>query len=189
MALMKHLRETWRKLDPAILRTRLIKWRREPVVIRIEHPTRLDRARSLGYKAKLGYILVRVRVRRGGRMREQMKAGRRSKTMRRKKIVSKSYQTIAEERANKKFLNCEVLNSYYVAKDGLHYWYECVLIDRAHPSIKKDKRSGWVASGKHKGRVFRGLTSSGKRSRGLHQKGKGVEKHRPSQKAHKRQGR
>ena len=89
MALMKHLRETWKKLDPAILRSRLIKWRREPVVIRIDHATRLDRARSLGYKAKLGYILVRVRLKRGGRMREQMKAGRRSKTMRRKKIVSK----------------------------------------------------------------------------------------------------
>ncbi|MDD3421409.1 MAG: 50S ribosomal protein L15e, partial [Methanocellales archaeon] len=31
---------------------RLQAWRREPTIQRIEHPTRLDRARELGYKAK-----------------------------------------------------------------------------------------------------------------------------------------
>ncbi|MEM1649923.1 MAG: 50S ribosomal protein L15e, partial [Sulfolobales archaeon] len=35
-----------------IYRERLIEWRRDPVVKRIEHPTRLDRAREIGYKAK-----------------------------------------------------------------------------------------------------------------------------------------
>jgi len=30
-------------------RERLIEWRREPAVIRLKRPTRLDRARSLGY--------------------------------------------------------------------------------------------------------------------------------------------
>ena len=187
MALQKYLRQTWKNLAPSVMREKLIKWRKEPVVLRIDHPTRLDRARSVGYRAKLGYMLIRVRVPRGGRRRTQIKAGRRSRAMRRRKIVSKSYQTIAEERANRKFVNCEVLNSYFVAKDGLHYWYECVLVDRSHPSIKKDKRINWIST--QKGRVFRGLTSSGRKSRGLTKKGKGVEKHRPSQKAHKRKGR
>lgn len=186
MGLYKHLRQTWQNLDPQIMRDRLIQWRQEPVVLRIEYPTRLDRARSLGYKAKLGYVLVRVRVHRGGRMREQFKGGRRSKTSRRVKVLSRSYQSVAEQRANKQFVNCEVLNSYFVAKDGISYWFECILVDRDHPSIKADPRMSWITSGKHQGRVYRGLTASEKRSRGLFQKGKGVEKHRPSQKANRR---
>lgn len=121
MGLYKYLRENWNNQDPQIMRERLIIWRREPVVLRIDYPTRLDRARSLGYKAKLGYILVRVRVARGGRMRKQLKSGRRSKTSRRMKVLSRSYQSVAEERANKRFVNCEVLNSYFVAKDGISY--------------------------------------------------------------------
>ena len=34
-----------------------------------------------------------------------------------KKNLDKNYQLIAEERTSKKYPNCEVLNSYYVAKD------------------------------------------------------------------------
>ena len=189
MGVYKYLREAWQNQDKKTARDRLVEWRREPVVLRIQRPTRLDRARSLGYKAKLGYLLVRVRVKRGGRMREQLKGGRVSRKMRRKKIVSKSYQTIAEERANKKFVNCEVLNSYYVGKDGLHYWYECILLDTAHPSIKADQRTTWITTGKHTGRVTRGLTASGRRSRGLMKKGHGTEKVRPGQRAQKRRAR
>ena len=48
-------------------RERLIKWRREPTVLRIDHPTNLARARSVGYLAKTGYVIVRARIRRGGR--------------------------------------------------------------------------------------------------------------------------
>ncbi|KKT75754.1 MAG: 50S ribosomal protein L15e, partial [Candidatus Peregrinibacteria bacterium GW2011_GWA2_44_7] len=40
--------------------------RKEPVTLVLEHPTRLDRARSLGYKAKQGCIVARQRVGRGG---------------------------------------------------------------------------------------------------------------------------
>ncbi len=39
---------------------------------------------------------------------------------------------------------------------------------------------------KKKGRAFRGLTSAGRKSRGLRRKGKGAEKVRPSLRANKR---
>ena len=80
-----------------------------------------------------------------------------------------------------KYPNCEVLNSYYVAEDGLHLWYEIILVDRTHPVIMADPRISWISS--HKGRVYRGLTSSARKGRGFRHKGKGTEKFRPSRKA------
>ena len=74
----------------------------------------------------------------------------------------------------------EVLNAYEVGKDGKHKWYEVILIDGKHPRINKDKRTSWILNPANKGRVFRGLTSAGKSSRGLRNKGKGAEKIRPS---------
>ena len=185
MGIYAYLREFWKKPDPAVLRQYMISWRKDPSVIKIERPLRLDRARSLGYKAKEGILVARVRVPRGGRKREAFKGGRRSRNRGRKKIVAKSYQWIAEERANQKFHNFEVLNSYLVAKDGIYAWYEVLLIDPNHPAIRNDKHLGWVQFMKHKGRVYRGKTASGRRSRGLlTNKGKGAEKLRPSLRAH-----
>lgn len=187
MGIYKYVKKLWKvpKGDLYDLyRERLIEWRKDPVTIRLEHPTRIDRARSLGYKAKPGYIIVRQRVSAGGRRRPQITKGRRSKHYRHKKIVSKSYQVVAEERANKKYKNCEVLNSYWVGHDGKHYWFEIILVDRDHPVIKKDKKINWIS--KDKGRVYRGKTSAGKKSRGLLNKGKGAEKIRPSQRANMR---
>ena len=52
-----YLRNAWKKPDIKTLRERMIRWRTENVVIKVDKPTRLDRARSLGYKAKKGYII------------------------------------------------------------------------------------------------------------------------------------
>jgi len=177
MGLYKHVRELWKKPKKnlgKVQRQRLILWRKQPATIRIDKPTRIDRARSLGYKAKQGFIIIRQRVKRGGRMRPKPAGGRRPKRAGRKKVVKKNYQWIAEERAVKKYTNCEVLNSYYVGQDGKHYWYEVILIDRDHPNIKKDAHLRRIT--KQRGRVHRGLTSAGKKSRGLRRKGKGAEK-------------
>ena len=97
-----------------------------------------------------------------------------------------NYQSVAKNRAAKKYPNCEVLNSYYVGQDGLNYWYEIILIDRANPSIVSDNKINWIIG--HKGRAERGLTSAGKRGRGLLRKGMGAEKLRPSLRAHNRRG-
>lgn len=189
MSLYKYIRQAWKNPKanmPEIWRERLLKFRREPVTVRIERPTRLDRARSLGYKAKPGFVLIRQRVDRGGRLRPKIRKGRRSKRMSRRLDLHMNYQWVAEQRAVRDYPNCEVLNSYEVAKDGLHYWFEVILVDRAHPAIKADKNIGWVAEKQHKGRVYRGLTSSGRKSRALRRKGKGAEKVRPSLRAHQR---
>jgi large subunit ribosomal protein L15e len=161
---------------PELWRERLLKWRKEPSTVRIERPTRIDRARSLGYRAKQGFIIVRQKVLRGGHVRDTNIGGRRPKHSRLRMVLDKNYKQIAEERANKKYPNCEVLNSYEVARDGKHYWYEVILVDKANPAIVKDKTINWIISKKHKGRVYRGLTSAGRKSRGLRYKGKGSEK-------------
>lgn len=153
-------------------RERLIKWRREPASVKVEKPLRLDRARSLGYKAKPGYFVVRQRVRRGGRMREQFKKGRRSKARRRKKVLDQSLQVLAEQRVARKYTNCEVLNSYWVGKEKKYVWYEVIVADRSHKAVLKDLPH----LKKTKGRALRGLTSAAKKSRGLRSKGRGAEK-------------
>ncbi len=188
MGVYQAMRELWKKpkasLGP-LHKERLIQWRREPVITSIERPTRLDRARSLGYRAKKGISVVRVRVRRGGRMRQQLKKGRRSRTQRRRKIVGMSYQWIAEQKAQRKFTNLEVLNSYPLLKDGIYAWFEVILVDPYRPEIKSDKKLKWICHRKHTNRVFRGKTSAGRRTRGLHKKGMGTEKLRPSRRANK----
>lgn len=145
---------------------RMIEWRRGPAVVRVERPTRLDRAHSLGYKAKQGIIVVRSRVRRGGLNKPAIRAGRRPKRRGMLKItMKKSTKRIAEERAARKYPNMEVLNSYYVGEDGLYKYYEVILVDRSHPAILNDKDLLWIAN--QKGRVFRGKTSAGQKGRGL----------------------
>ncbi len=184
MGYLKYVRDLWKKPKESLkglLTERIIKWRREPTTVRLEKPTRIDRARSLGYKAKQGFIVVRQRVDRGGRMRPNITGGRRPKHNRQSMVLDKSYKQVAEERASMKFRNCEVLNSYLVGKDGLYYWYEVILVDRASPTIKTDPRINWICD--KKGRAQRGLTSAGKKSRGLRNKGKGAEKLRPSRSA------
>jgi len=179
MAIYKHIDQLWKKPRESLgeLWTgRLIKWRDEPVTIRIDKPTRLSRARSLGYKAKPGIIVVRQRVNRGGRQRPDIKHGRRSKHARQRKILSMNYRQVAEQRAASKFPNLEVLNSYWVAKDGSCYWYEVILVDKNHPVIQSDKNLSWMAGKKNTRRVFRGLTSAARKSRGLRRKGIGAEK-------------
>ncbi|MCL5984000.1 MAG: 50S ribosomal protein L15e, partial [Candidatus Thermoplasmatota archaeon] len=94
-------------------RERLFLWRQEHAITRLERPTRLDRAHALGWRSKPGFIMVRVRVRRGGQGKRHIIAGRRPKHKGINKMtLSKSIQRIAEERAQRKYPNLEVLNSY-----------------------------------------------------------------------------
>ncbi len=188
MAITKYLQKAWQDHDHKLWQERLTAWRAEPSTVRIDHPTRLDRARAVGYSAKAGIVMLRTRIKRGGKMRPYIRAGRRSKHMRRKLVLSKSYQAMAEMRAARKHPNLEVLNSYYVAEDGTHAWYEIVMVDPQHPVIASDKRYSWVLNPANRRRAFRGLTMAGKKSRGLLNKGRGAEKIRPSLRAHGRRG-
>lgn len=128
------------------MRQRVIRWRRQPTIVRIDKPTRLDRARRLGYKAKKGFVVVRIRVRRGGRRKPRPKMGRRQKRMGVAKITpAKSLRLIAEERAARRYPNLEILNSYWVWEDGMYKWYEVILVDPLHPCIKSDRGIGWIS--------------------------------------------
>ena len=96
--------------------------------------------------------------------------------------TGKSIRLIAEERTAKRFPNLEVLNSYWVGEDGKHKWFEVILVDPNAPTIKTDKDISWITEKQHTSRVFRSMTSAGKNVRGLHHRGRGTEKARPSHK-------
>ncbi len=149
---------------------RQVEWRKENVVSRIERPTRKERAHSLGYKAKQGFVLARVRILKGKRKRPKVTGGRVPRKAGRFFSTGKSKKMMAEEKVSRKFPNLEILNSYYVGEDGNHKWYECILLDKVHPAVKGDRERKWIASGKHTRRVHRGKTSAGKKSRGLRKK-------------------
>jgi len=186
-----YIREAWKKPKASLgklWQKRLIEWRKSDVVVRVERPTRLDKARSLGYKAKRGFVIARVRIGRGGRKRPRPKGGRRSKRQTSRKTLKMNYRWVAEQRAARKFPNLEILNSYWLAKDGMYYWYEIIFVDPNRPEIKKDKNIKWITTGKHKKRAARGLTSAARKSRGLRKKGKRATKVRPSLRAWKRKG-
>lgn len=156
------------------MKSRVIAWRKEPVIVRVEAPTRLDRARGLGYKAKAGFVMARTRVRRGGMKKARPSSGRRQKRMGVKRYTpAKSLRLIAEERVARKFPNLEVLNSYWVWEDGTNKWFEVILVDPNHPSIRSDPDLKWICEDVHKGSVHRGLTSAGRKVRGLRRKLKG----------------
>lgn len=184
MSAYKYVSKFWKERNPEFRKlrvSRLIKWRREPSVKRIEYSTRIDRARALGYKRKKGFILARVRVPRGGRRKSRPTSGRRSKNMGVRRITpNKSRQWIAEERCARRFKNLQVLNSYPVLNDGLHRWFEVILVDPFASEILADPKINWICKPSSRGRVYRGKTSAGLKSRGLRRKGKGAEHLRPS---------
>ena len=79
------VREAWKVPAKSgvkeLLWNRMQEWRREGSVVRLERPTRIDRARSLGYKAKQGIAVARVQIRRGGRRVSRYVRARRSARM------------------------------------------------------------------------------------------------------------
>jgi len=183
--LYQFIRQAWKKPDKTTLRKRMIDWRKSNAFTKVDKPLRLDRARALGYKAKKGFIVVRVRLKRGGHKRPRPNKGRRSKRLHARKNLKMNYKWIAEQRADKKYKNLEVLNSYMIGKDGIYYFYEVILVDPSKPEIKSDKNINWISKKKKRG--LRGLTSAAKKSRGLRSKSP-TSKTRPSVRAGKRRG-
>lgn len=54
-----------------------------------------------------------------------------------------------------------------MAQDSTYKFYEVVLADPAHNAIRNDPKISWICDAVHKHRELRGLTSAGKKSRGL----------------------
>lgn len=156
VGMYKYIQESFQKEykeRSAIYRQRITAWRKLGTVARIDRPTNLARARSLGFKAKDGYFMARVIMGRGSRKRPHPWGGRKPAKNVAYLSPGKSLQRQAEEKAARVFRNLEVLNSYWVAQDGTKKFFEVILVDRP------------LAPGQAKGRAFRGLTSAGRKGR------------------------
>lgn len=129
----------WKENSPEI-RDRIVSWRRQDAITRIDKPSRIQRARRLGYKAKQGIVVIRMRVGTGGMRKQRPRGGRRPKHLGVTRIKADvSMKQVAENRVLERYPNMNLLGSYFVYKDGAHYWFEIILADPSHPSIAKDK--------------------------------------------------
>lgn len=146
---------------------RLIDFRKfEGAVTRTDKPINVVRAKELGYKAKQGVFTVIGKVKKGGGLYRPKHNARRPKRMGFKKLTRNiSGQRIAEARASMRFRNCEVVNSYPIGDDGKYKYFEIILASKNEPSVMKDKELKRII--KDNGRTERGLTSAGKKNRGL----------------------
>eukprot|EP01111_Echinosteliopsis_oligospora_P004659 TRINITY_DN176_c0_g1_i1.p1 TRINITY_DN176_c0_g1~~TRINITY_DN176_c0_g1_i1.p1 ORF type:complete len:205 (+),score=29.04 TRINITY_DN176_c0_g1_i1:82-696(+) len=190
MGAYKYLQELARKKqsDAArfLHRVRVWEYRQKPRVHRANHPTRPDKARLLGYKAKQGFVVYRSRVRRGGRKRPVHK-GRIFGKPKNQGVNHLKYRqnlkAMAEARAGRALGALRVLNSYWVGQDSVYKYFEVILVDPFHNGIRNDPKINWICNSHHKHRELRGLTSAGKEYRGLHGKSRGFQKNRPSVRA------
>jgi len=129
----------WKENSPEI-RDRVVHWRKQEALTRIEKPSRIQRARRLGYKAKQGIVVIRMRVGTGGMRKQRPRGGRRPKHLGVTRIKADvSMKEVAENRVLERYPNMKLLGSYFVYKDGMHYWFEVILADPSHPRIAKDK--------------------------------------------------
>ena len=135
--------QVWLKMlkeNPMELRQKAVIWRNQNAVTRVEKPSRIARARRLGYKAKQGIIVVRMRVGTGGMRKQRPRGGRRPKHLGVTKIKADvSMKQVSERRVLERYPNMKLLGSYFLYKDGMHYWFEIILADPSHPRIAKDK--------------------------------------------------
>ncbi|KAL5758358.1 hypothetical protein ACOSP7_020969 [Xanthoceras sorbifolium] len=167
-------------------RVRCWEYRQHPSIVRVTHPTRPDKARILGYKAKQGYVVYRVRVRRGGRKRPVPKGivyGKPTNQGVTQLKFQRSKRSVAEERAGRKLGGLRVLNSYWINEDSTYKYFEVIMVDIAHNAVRNDPRINWLCNPVHKHRELRGLTSAGKKYRGLRGRGHLHHKARPSRRA------
>lgn len=191
MGAYKYLEELWRKKQSDVvrflLRVRTWEYRQLPAVHRVVHPTRPEKARRLGYKAKQGYVIYRARVRRGDRKKRVAKGIVYGKPKHQgvcKQKSSRNLRSVAEERVGRKVCgNMRVLNSYWVGQDATYKYFEVILVDPNHNAIRNDGRINWICNPVHKHRELRGLTSAGRKGRGLRVKGNSACRLRPSRRA------
>merc|ERR1712076_262919 len=177
MGAYKYLQELYKKKQSDLLRFlfRIRCWqlRHLAAIHRASRPTRPEKARRLGYKAKQGYVVYRIRIRRGGRK----KPGPNGKTMGKPVHMgvfvkfARRLQSVAEERVGRHCGGLRVLNSYWIGEDSTYKYSEVILMDPQHNAIRNNPKHQWVTAGVQKHRELRGLTSQGKRSRGV---GKGM---------------
>jgi len=174
MGVYKYQQELWRKKQSDVmrflLRVRCWQYRQLASVHRASRPTRPDKARRLGYKAKQGWVIYRVRIRRGGRKKPVPKGqvyGKPKSVGINQLKNQRSLQAVAEERVGRKCKALRILSSYWVGQDSTYKFFEVICADPNHKAIRHDPDSQWIVNPVHKHREMRGLTSANRKSRGL----------------------
>ncbi len=116
--------------DPKRRKELLMELTKKPIIYRVKKPTRLFRAHALGYKAKQGYFVVRVRISKGSFRRERPNHARHPSKAGLYFSLNISKQKIAEQRVAKKYPNADILGSYYLVENGNYKWFEVILKDK-----------------------------------------------------------
>merc|ERR1712137_680508 len=135
---------------------------------------------------KQGFLMYRVRIRRGDRKKRVAKGSVYGKPCHqgiKKWKQVRNLRNVAEERVGRKCGSLRVLNSYWVAQDTTHKWFEVVMVDPMHKCIRDAPRINWICKPVMKHRELRGQTAAGRKARGLLKKGKRATKLRPSYRA------
>merc|ERR1712119_277611 len=174
MGAYKYLQELYKKKQSDLLRFlfRIRCWQLRPLaaIHRASRPTRPDKARRLGYRAKQGYVIYRVRLRRGGRKKPVPKGATYGKPKREgvnQIKFQRSLRSVAEERAGRLAGALRVLSSYWICQDSTYMYYEVIMVDPMHKAIRRDPRINWICKAVHKHRELRGLTAAGRKNRGM----------------------
>eukprot|EP00118_Oscarella_pearsei_P024689 m.306598 g.306598 ORF g.306598 m.306598 type:complete len:205 (+) comp41386_c0_seq1:127-741(+) len=174
MGAYKYLEELWKKKQSDVLRfllrVRCWQYRQLSSIHRAPRPNRPDKARRLGYKAKQGFVIYRVRIRRGGRKRKVAKGATYGKPTNmgvNQLKFQRSLQSVAEERVGRQCGNLRVVNSYWIGQDSVYKFFEVILVDPFHKAVRRDPRVNWICKPVHKHRELRGLTSTGRKNRGI----------------------
>ncbi|OWJ99134.1 hypothetical protein Celaphus_00010170 [Cervus elaphus hippelaphus] len=143
MGAYKYIQELWRKKQSDVMRfllqVRCWQYRQLSALHRAPRPTRPDKARRLGYRAKQGYVIYRVRVRRGGRKHPVPKGATYGKPVH------------------------HGVNQLKFARS----LQSVILIDPFHKAIRRNPDTQWITKPVHKHREMWGLTSAGRKSPGL----------------------
>ncbi|XP_075591153.1 uncharacterized protein LOC142598073 [Dermatophagoides farinae] len=191
MSAARYLRALWNKKQSDVFRylhrIRTWEYRQLPVIHRVHTLTRPDKAHRLGYKAKQGYLVYRVRVRRGDRKKKVSKGIVYGKPVHqgvRKQKSSASLRVLAEQRVGRKVCGgLRVLNSYWIGQDAFYKFFEVILVDPMHNTIRNDPKINWICKASKKHREMRGVTGAGRKSRGLQSKGRCTSRLRPGRRA------
>ncbi|OIO27400.1 hypothetical protein AUJ16_03620 [Candidatus Micrarchaeota archaeon CG1_02_60_51] len=108
-------------------RKRVSAWRKGKTIQRVEKPLNPLRARELGYKAKKGFFVIRVRTKRGKRVRNSADLGRKPGKNRKRENPGKPWKWFAERKALRSHKNAELIGSYLAGEDGVYKFFEVLM--------------------------------------------------------------
>ena len=129
MGSFKYIQANERKMfkDKGAKHALVLTVEKEPIALRLNRPTRLTRAKMLGYRAKQSYIIVRVRVAKGSFRRPRPVHARKPSKTGLYFNLAISKQKMAEFRARRIFKNMDVLGSYFITENGQYKWFEVIM--------------------------------------------------------------